>query len=173
MNKNDFRKHLYYFNLPFNFTLLNLCFINDSLFQFTHKEGDEVYISGINIPWIYYGMLFSSFCWHVEDMNLYSVNYMIEGKPKIWYSIATEDKEKLDEYIKNKFYAKISKDPSFFFNLRIHIDPKELIEQGIQVYKTVQYPGEMIITLPKGYHMGFSLGLNKAEAVNFAVSLLK
>lgn len=95
---------------------------------------------------------------------------MIEGKPKVWYSVSTEDKEKLDEYINKKFLMKISKDPSFFFNLRIHIDPKELIEQGIQVYKTIQYPGEMIVTLPKGYHMGFSLGLNKAEAVNFAVS---
>ena len=171
MNKNDFRKYLYQIGLPNNFSLLNLCFLQESLFQFTHKEGEELLLSGINVPWIYFGMLFSTFCWHIEDMYLYSVNYLIEGKPKIWYSVSTKDKEKVDNYIKNKYYAQMIKDPSLIYNLRIHIDPLELLKNGIQVYKTVQNPGEIVVTLPKGYHMGFSLGLNKAEAVNFAVSI--
>lgn len=96
---------------------------------------------------------------------------MHEGKPKIWYSISSEDKEKFDEYVKGKYYGKILKEPHFYNNLSIHISPLELIENGIQVYKTVQNPGEIIVTLPKGFHMGFSTGCDKYEAVNFAVSL--
>lgn len=96
---------------------------------------------------------------------------MHEGKPKIWYSVSQEDKEKFDEYVKNKYYAMVMKEPEFIYRLSVHISPIELIQNGIRVYKTIQYPGELVVTLPKGYHMGFSTGYNKAEAVNFAVSI--
>jgi hypothetical protein len=35
------------------------------------------------------------------------------------------------------------------------------------VYKTLQMPGEFILTFPGAYHAGFSTGLNIGEAVNF------
>lgn len=41
-------------------------------------------INGINVPWLYLGMLFASFAWHNEDNYLYSINYMHWGAPKIW-----------------------------------------------------------------------------------------
>jgi histone demethylase JARID1 len=33
-------------------------------------------IAGVMVPWLYIGMLFSSFCWHVEDHCFYSINYL-------------------------------------------------------------------------------------------------
>lgn len=32
-------------------------------------------IAGVMVPWLYVGMLFSSFCWHFEDHCFYSMNY--------------------------------------------------------------------------------------------------
>ena len=39
-------------------------------------------ISGINIPWLYIGMRYSTFCWHYEDLMLNSINYAHWGQPK-------------------------------------------------------------------------------------------
>ena len=44
-------------------------------------------VPGIVVPWLYVGMQFSSFCWHVEDHLFYSVNYHHYGEPKRWYSV--------------------------------------------------------------------------------------
>lgn len=46
------------------------------------------------------------------------------------------------------------------------IDPIELMEHGIKVYKTYQRPKEYILTLFGAYHCGFSQGFNVGEAVN-------
>jgi hypothetical protein len=145
---------------------VNLC--KNSLFQFLKKENCSN-ISGLTFPWLYFGMTYSTFCWHIEDLYLYSLNYMHYGKPKIWYSIPTSQKEKMDNYIKTKYNRIVEADPGFIHRLILLIDPQELIDNGIKVYKTIQKPGELIVTLPKGYHSGFSLGFNISEAVNFAV----
>ena len=50
------------------------------------------------------------------------------------------------------------------------IDPAELIEQGIKVYKAYQRPKEYILTLFGAYHAGFSQGWNVGEAVNIGTS---
>jgi hypothetical protein len=37
---------------------------------------------------LYFGMLFSMFCWHVEDNYMYSVSYLHEGAPKTWFGVS-------------------------------------------------------------------------------------
>jgi JmjC domain, hydroxylase len=41
-------------------------------------------VEGLTHPWLYYGALFATFCWHTEDHFLYSVNYLHEGAAKTW-----------------------------------------------------------------------------------------
>jgi len=62
--------------------LNNLSQAPDSLFQIITTKVES--ISGISSPWVYLGMLFASFCWHVEDLYMYSVNFMHKGAPKTW-----------------------------------------------------------------------------------------
>jgi hypothetical protein len=150
------------------FNLMRVNVMKNSLLQFT-KQDDNNQISGITVPWFYFGMIYSTFCWHTEDLYLYSLNYMHEGSQKIWYGISHLHKEKMDEYIRAKYYAILLKQPDLVHRLTVHINPLELIRNGIPVYRVVQNPGELIITIPKGYHSGFSTGLNIAEAVNFSV----
>jgi len=74
LDYNDEKTH------PFN--LNNINHAKDSLFQIIQTKSEN--ISGITSPWIYFGMLFASFCWHVEDLYMYSINYMHQGAAKTW-----------------------------------------------------------------------------------------
>ena len=50
------------------------------------------------------------------------------------------------------------------------IDPAELIDNGISVYKAYQRPREYIMTCFGAYHAGFSQGWNVGEAVNIGTT---
>ena len=54
-------------------------------------------ISGVNVPWLYVGMLFSTFCWHNEDNYLYSINYSHHGAVKQWYGVPGSQSEALEK----------------------------------------------------------------------------
>mmetsp|Transcript_17873 Transcript_17873/g.26463 ORF Transcript_17873/g.26463 Transcript_17873/m.26463 type:complete len:247 (-) Transcript_17873:1255-1995(-) len=72
----DFNDPEYYEKCGWN--LQNLPFWPGSVLRwFKHK------ITGVNVPWLYIGMQFSTFAWHNEDNYLYSMNYNHFGSPKI------------------------------------------------------------------------------------------
>ncbi|CAL9071581.1 unnamed protein product, partial [Musa textilis] len=62
--------------------LNNLARLPGSMLCFERGE-----IPGVLVPWLYIGMCFSSFCWHVEDHHLSLLNYLHWGAPKIWYGV--------------------------------------------------------------------------------------
>jgi histone demethylase JARID1 len=54
-------------------------------------------INGVNVPWLYIGMMFASFCWHTEDNYLYSINYSHFGEPKQWYGVPSKHAKEFEK----------------------------------------------------------------------------
>ncbi|XP_020698892.1 lysine-specific demethylase JMJ18 [Dendrobium catenatum] len=129
------------------------------------ESGD---ISGVLVPWLYIGMCFSSFCWHVEDHHLYSLNYMHWGDPKIWYGVPGNAAVKLEEAMRKHLPELFEEQPDLLHELVTQLSPSVLKSEGVPVYRAIQKAGEFVLTFPRAYHSGFNCGFNCAEAVNVA-----
>lgn len=126
-------------------------------------------IPGVTQPYLYVGVWRSLFGWHKEDVDLYSINYLHYGRPKFWYSIDLDSSEKFEK-LSNKFFKDLYKDCSEFLRHKTTlIEPRILLQHGINMHKLVQEEREFVISRAAAYHSGFNSGFNIAEAVNFAL----
>jgi len=126
-------------------------------------------IPGVTTPYLYFGMWASVFCAHTEDMHLLSINYLHAGAPKVWYAVAEGEDSRRFEHLMESNYHHAKKDcPEYLRHKRSLVSPAILKKAGIPYTRTVQYPGDTIITFPGSYHSGFNAGFNIAEATNFA-----
>ena len=129
----------------------------------------EAKISGMKLPWLYIGMCFSAFCWHVEDHWSYSINYLHWGEAKTWYGVPSKDAEKLEQAVRSSAPELFENQPDLMHHLVTTMSPVTLMNHGVNVYRLMQCAGEFVITLPRAYHAGFNQGYNCAEAVNFCL----
>ncbi|KAK0550972.1 hypothetical protein OC846_003449 [Tilletia horrida] len=144
--------------------LNNLPITSGSLLRYIKSD-----ISGMTVPWIYVGMMFSTFCWHNEDHFTYSVNYQHWGDTKTWYGVPGADAQKFEEAMRRVAPDLFETSPDLLFQLVTMMSPERLREQGVRVYAADQRPNEFVVTFPKAYHSGFNQGFNLNEAVNFAL----
>ncbi|AQK55600.1 Putative lysine-specific demethylase JMJ16 [Zea mays] len=98
--------------LESGWNLNNLPRLQGSVLSF---EGGD--ISGVLVPWLYVGMCFSSFCWHVEDHHLYSLNYMHWGAPKMWYGVPGKDAVNLEAAMRKHLPDLFEEQPDLLHNL--------------------------------------------------------
>ncbi|KAI1927283.1 hypothetical protein LOZ60_003163 [Ophidiomyces ophidiicola] len=141
-------------------------------------------VPGVNTAYLYLGMWKATFAWHLEDVDLYSINFIHFGAPKQWYSISQEDLPRFEAAMKSTYthsgnkrvlmslgtWPTDSKNCDQFLRHKTYLISPSLLKSqyGITVNKMVHYEREFVITYPYGYHSGFNLGYNCAESVNFA-----
>uniref|UniRef100_F0W1J5 [histone H3]-trimethyl-L-lysine(4) demethylase n=1 Tax=Albugo laibachii Nc14 TaxID=890382 RepID=F0W1J5_9STRA len=146
-----------------NWNLNNIPKSRDSVLQHLDEN-----IKGVMVPWMYIGMCFSTFCWHVEDHNFYSISYLHCGAPKTWYGVPCDKAELFEQTMKKLTPELFTSQPDLHMQLVTMFSPVTLRQHGVPVYRATQRPGEFMVTFPSGYHAGFNHGFNCAEAVNFA-----
>lgn len=126
-------------------------------------------VPGVNTAYLYLGMWKATFAWHLEDVDLYSINYIHFGAPKQWYSISQADARRFERAMQDVWPSDAKNCDQFLRHKTYLISPQLLQSQyNIRVNRLVHYEGEFVITFPYGYHSGFNLGYNCAESVNFA-----
>ncbi|KAI8943734.1 hypothetical protein NX059_001714 [Plenodomus lindquistii] len=126
-------------------------------------------VPGVNTAYLYLGMWKATFAWHLEDVDLYSINYIHFGAPKQWYSISQEDARRFEAAMKS-IWPNDAKHCSQFLRHKTYLISPQRLERdfNIKVNRLVHYEGEFVITYPYGYHSGYNIGYNCAESVNFA-----
>jgi histone demethylase JARID1 len=143
----------------------------------------QVPITGVNVPWLYVGMLFSTFCWHVEDNFLASINYNHFGDVKHWYGVSSTQARLFEKTAKDFLFELFKESPDLLQHMATQISPsllrgKELssliiiiemslspslslsIANGVNVYQVKQEAGTFVITFPNAFHGGFSYGVS-------------
>eukprot|EP01012_Entosiphon_sulcatum_P025381 TRINITY_DN306_c1_g1_i1.p1 TRINITY_DN306_c1_g1~~TRINITY_DN306_c1_g1_i1.p1 ORF type:complete len:704 (+),score=67.03 TRINITY_DN306_c1_g1_i1:144-2114(+) len=125
-------------------------------------------IGGVTRPFIYVGMLFSSFCWHTEDNYLASINFIHEGAAKSWWAVPATGSAKLEAAMRHEVPELFAARSDLLYLLVTQVHPKRLRALGVPVYHTIHRQGEFVVTFEKCYHAGFNHGFNIAEAVNLA-----
>ncbi|NXD85686.1 KDM4C demethylase, partial [Halcyon senegalensis] len=129
-------------------------------------EDCGISIEGVNTPYLYFGMWKTTFAWHTEDMDLYSINYLHFGEPK--YAVPPEHGKRLERLAQGFFPSSSQGCDAFLRHKMTLISPSILKKYGIPFDKVTQEAGEFVITFPYGYHAGFNHGFNCAESTNFA-----
>ncbi|XP_072540065.1 lysine-specific demethylase 4A [Salminus brasiliensis] len=134
----------------------------------TVERESGIKIKGVNTPYLYFGMWKSTFAWHTEDMDLYSINYLHFGEPKSWYVVPPENGKRLERLAKGFFPGSAQSCEAFLRHKMTLISPSILRKYGIPLEKVTQEAGQFIVTFPYAYHAGFNHGFNCAESTNFA-----
>ncbi|ODN80679.1 hypothetical protein L202_02853 [Cryptococcus amylolentus CBS 6039] len=130
---------------------------------------DLRHLPGVNTPYLYFGMWGASFAWHVEDMDLFSINYIHFGAPKFWYAIPQQQAERFERVLQAYFPEESRACDQFLRHKSFAVSPYRLAKEGLHVNMLQHNQGEFVITYPRGYHAGFNMGFNCAESVNFAL----
>ncbi|KAL6873999.1 hypothetical protein ACP4OV_014081 [Aristida adscensionis] len=102
-------------------------------------------IAGVMVPWLY-----------------------IVGEPKCWYGVPGAEANAFEQVMRQALPDLFDAQPDLLFHLVTMLNPSILRAKGVPVYSVMQEPGNFVITFPRSFHGGFNLGLNCAEAVNFA-----
>ncbi|KAI4809126.1 hypothetical protein KUCAC02_018036 [Chaenocephalus aceratus] len=144
----------------------NICHLDTILDTVEHESG--ITIEGVNTPYLYFGMWKTTFAWHTEDMDLYSINYLHFGEPKSWYCVPPEHGKRLERLAKGFFPGSSQNCEAFLRHKMTLLSPSILKKYGIPFEKITQRAGEFMITFPYAYHAGFNHGFNCAESTNFA-----
>ncbi|XP_072219132.1 lysine-specific demethylase 4A isoform X2 [Leuresthes tenuis] len=144
----------------------NICHLGTILDTVERDSG--ITIEGVNTPYLYFGMWKTTFAWHTEDMDLYSINYLHFGEPKSWYCVSPEHGKRLERLAKGFFPGSSQNCEAFLRHKMTLISPSILKKYGIPFEKITQEAGEFMVTFPYAYHAGFNHGFNCAESTNFA-----
>ncbi|KAJ7719601.1 JmjC domain, hydroxylase-domain-containing protein [Mycena olivaceomarginata] len=90
----------------------------------------------------------ATFAWHVEDIDLFSINYIYFGAPKFWYAVPQARAGALKDTMRGYFPKDTSQCPQFLRHKSFLASPTLLAQSAVRPNHLVQHAGEFVITYP-------------------------
>lgn len=125
-------------------------------------------ITGVTVPTLHVGMLFSACCWYRDPHGLPWIEYLHTGRSKIWYSVPNEQST-------NFRTAFTSLVPTHCQNKTVWlpcdtamVPPHMLTDRGVSLCRTEQEPGQFVVVFPRAYTSNICTGYSISESVYFA-----
>ncbi|KAK3929186.1 Lysine-specific demethylase 4 [Frankliniella fusca] len=123
---------------------------------------------GIQSSYTYLAETHSYFAIHCEDSNLWGLNYMYLGHPKIWIIIPPDSASWLELNLKRDSPISDAKCLNILGHKTLFPSLSWLKCHSIPFRTVVQRPGDLVVLYPGTPHFGISTGPNICEAVNVA-----
>ncbi|KAH9508893.1 hypothetical protein Btru_050394 [Bulinus truncatus] len=127
-------------------------------------------VSGITIPTLHMGMLYSTSCWSSDPHCLPYIQYLHTGVDIIWYCIPKSQRSKFRSAMSELTPTLLSNKPRWLKEDHVMVNPTLLKEHGVKVYRCVHKPRQFVVVFSGAYTATISCGYNISESVHFAVS---
>ncbi|XP_076337248.1 jumonji, AT rich interactive domain 2 isoform X2 [Tachypleus tridentatus] len=125
-------------------------------------------VSGVTIPTLHVGMLFTTGCWYRDPHCLPWLEYLHTGASKIWYSIPAYQTENFCSAMKKIMPEFCTNNPIWLSSDTAMIPPDLLVEHGASLSRTVQDSGQFIVIFPGVFTSTICCGYCVSESVYFA-----
>jgi hypothetical protein len=131
------------------------------------------HLSGVTTAWTYVCLMDGIFGMHLEDSDALSFNVHVGGAgKKFWICILPESMELFEKVVrdileKNESAGAVWTTCLDFMRHKSHYFTTSFLEKhNIKYTVVVQEEGDIVLTLPRCYHMGFNHGSSTHVAIN-------
>ncbi|XP_069365098.1 protein Jumonji [Maniola hyperantus] len=121
------------------------------------------------VPILHFGMVFSTNCWHRDPHGLPWMEYLHEGRVKIWYGIPDQQSDQFRRAVERLCPTSVQNKTVWLPSDITMIPPDLLLNEGVTLTKVTQRPGEFIFVFPKAYSSSICTDFTISESVYFAV----
>lgn len=125
-------------------------------------------VSGVTIPTLHVGMLFTSGCYFRDPHRLPWIEYLHTGADKIWYSVPNSASDRFRKATKAIMPDVCTNNPIWLPSDTAMIPPSLLIEHGSPLCRTVQESGQFVVIFPSAFTSTICTGYAVSESVYFA-----
>lgn len=124
---------------------------------------------GMTTCYTYFARCYSVFAAHAEDHNLPSINQLVYGRPKVWFTVPPAYYRQANDVLRaGAAKGELPSCPQSIAHKLLLPSLALLTSAGIPVHRFIQRAGDLMITAAGAIHFGINTGDNVAESTNVA-----
>lgn len=127
-------------------------------------------VTGVTVPTLHVGMLFSAVCWYRDPHGLPWIEYLHTGGRKIWYGVPDEQSDNFRRALTALIPTHCQNKTVWLPCDTAMVPPHMLTDRGVSLCRTEQEPGEFVVVFPRAYSSSVCTGYAISESVYFATN---